>query len=238
MYRNIVSSIVLVLGWLVASHAYATSRDSSVRWQPGGIGIQVGLTGVGVQLAWKLKTKPRLVLRVGASYVGYKKATVIDIGEGSKIDLFPNIVIGLVQSSVKWHPFKKGAFFLTGGVGYTWRPDLRLTVQAQNDLNLGGISMKADEFGTVGLGLKWSPIVGYAGLGMGRSIPRRRWGVGFELGCYYLGPPKVQMDLNGFLETTTLEAQIPLIERNMSGYRYLPSFQLTVSYALVKKAWR
>lgn len=232
------SGLFIGLWWILAYSAEATPKDSSLRWQPSGVGIQVGVTGVGAQLAWKLRTKPRLVLRAGASYLAYKQAAVIDIGEGSKIDFYPNIVIGLVQSSLKWHPFKRGSFFLTGGLGYTWRPDLRLTVKAQNDLNLGGISMKADEFGTVGLGIRWSPVVGYAGFGMGRSIPRRRWGVGFEIGCYYLGSPKVELDLDGFLETTTLEEQIPLIERNMRGYRYLPNFQFTVSYALVKKAWR
>lgn len=224
--------------FLISCEVSAGNKDSTIRWQPSGLGIHAGITGVGGHLAWKLSGKPRLVLRLGGTYVGYNQSNVLDIGGGSKIDFYPNIVIGMVQSSVKWHPFRRGSFFLTGGLAYTWRPDLRLKIKAQNKLDLGGISMKAEEFGTVGLGLKWSNIVGYTGLGMGRSIPKRRFGVGFELGCFYLGKPQVLLDLDGFLETTTLEEQVPLIEKNMRGYRYLPNLQIVFTYALVKKAWR
>lgn len=230
--------IKLLLLFLLAGNAHAGEQDSTLRWKPSGVGIHAGITGVGAQLAWKLSSRPRLVLRVGVTYVGYKKKLELDIGQGSKIDFYPDVVIGIAQASIKWHPFRRGSFFLTAGAGYTWRPDLRLKIKAQNKLNLGGIEMKAEEFGTLGLGIKWSRIVGYAGFGMGRSIPKRRFGVGFELGCYYLGKPKVLLDLDGFLETTTLEEQIPLIERNMRGYRFLPNLQVMFTYALVKKAWR
>ncbi len=230
--------LLIPLLFLLVGKAYAGARDSTIRWQPSGVGLHAGITGVGAQLAWKLSSRPRLVLRVGVTYVGYKQKLELDIGQGSKIDFYPDVVIGIAQTSVKWHPFRRGSFFLTAGAGYTWRPDLRLKVTAQNKLDLGGISIKAEEFGTVGLGIKWSSVVGYAGLGMGRSIPKRRFGVGFELGCYYLGPPKVLLDLDGFLETTTLEEQIPLIEKNMRGYRFLPNLQVVFTYALVKKAWR
>ncbi|AXE17018.1 hypothetical protein DR864_04350 [Runella rosea] len=231
---------VWLIYFVALGRAFATGNpgDSAVRWWPSAVGIQAGTTGVGVQWAWKLRSQPRLVLRVGATYVAYKKKIQIDLGDSSLIEFRPDFVIGVVHSSVKWHPFPRSAFFLTGGLGYTWRPDIQLELSALSPIELGGIQMKPDEFGTIGLGIKWSPVVGYAGFGFGRSIPKRRWGVGVELGCYYLGAPKINMEFDGFLETTTLEEQIPLIERNMRGYRYLPNLQLVITYALVKKSLR
>jgi len=43
------------------------------------------------------------------------------------------------------------------------------------------------------------------------------------------------MEFEGFLETTTLAEQTPLIERNMRGYRFLPNLQLVFTYSLFKK---
>lgn len=230
--------MVFLLAWVKVHAGNVGKRDSTVQWLPGGIGIHAGITGVGGHLAWKLPAKARLVLRVGGTYLAYKKSMQLDLGDSSIVELRPDFVIGLVQTSIKWHPFRRGAFFVTGGAGYTWRPDIRLQLTAKTLLDLGGIRMKAEEFGTIQLGVKWSPIVGYAGFGFGRSIPRRRFGFGVEMGCYYLGSPKVEMEFEGFLETTTLAEQTPLIEKNMRGYRFLPNLQLVFTYSLFKKPMR
>jgi len=204
------------------------------KWWPQGVSLQVGTTGVGIHGAWRLPTHPQWVLRVGGNYVSYKKQHHIDLGDSSIVEFRPDFVIGLIQSSVKWHPFRKSSFFLTTGVNYTWRPDVRVQLQALSPIDLGGIQMKPEEFGTIAMRVKWSSVVGYAGVGFGRSVPKRRWGVGIELGCYYLGKPKLSADYDGFLETTTLDQQLPLIERNLRGYRFLPNLQLVLSYSLVR----
>ncbi len=92
--------------------------------------------------------------------------------------------------------------------------------------------MTPEDVGTINLGVRWHPVIGYAGWGFGRAIPRRRFGVGFEMGVYYLGRPTVQLDYEGFLETTNLSEQVPIVERNLSNYRYLPALSLTLSYVL------
>ena len=106
--------------WLICfvalGRAFATASpgDSAVRWWPSAVGIQAGTTGVGVQWAWKLRSQPRLVLRVGATYVAYKKKIQIDLGDSSLVEFRPDFVIGVVHSSVKWHPIPRSAFFFDG----------------------------------------------------------------------------------------------------------------------------
>ena len=103
--------LLIPLLFLLVGKAYAGEQDSTIRWQPSGVGLHAGITGVGAQLAWKLSSRPRLVLRVGVTYVGYKQKLELDIGQGSKIDFYPDVVIGIAQTSVKWHPFRRGSFF-------------------------------------------------------------------------------------------------------------------------------
>ncbi len=86
--------------------------------------------------------------------------------------------------------------------------------------------------GTIEGQFTWGGGLGYAGFGFGRSIPRARVGFGMELGCYYLGIPKIELHYDGFLETTTIQEQIPTIQRNLSGYRYLPALQFVLTYAI------
>ena len=231
--KYLLSFLLLLVGY----QTLASSDDEKApsRWWPQGVSLHAGVTGVGVQGAWRLPKRPQWIVRVGGSYLGYKKKHQFDLGDSSIVEFRPDFVIGLVQSSVKWQPFRRSSFFLTAGAGYTWRPDVRLQLQALSPIELGGIQMKPEEFGTIDLRVRWSSVVGYAGLGMGRSIPKRRWGFGFELGCYYLGKPKLSADYEGFLETTTLDEQLPMIERNMRGYRFLPNLQFVISYSLVRK---
>ncbi|MCX6218952.1 hypothetical protein [Spirosoma sp.] len=181
-----------------------------------------------------MSTTRRLTLRVGGHYFSYQQQVGVKVATDSYIQIKPDFAIAVAQANLTWHPFRRSSFFLTGGVGYTWHPDLRLTLTTQDKLNLDGLELLPEDVGTVNLGFRWHPIVGYLGWGFGRSIPRSRLGVGFEMGVFYLGKPSVQLEYEGFLETTTIDEQVPIAERNLSNYRYLPSLNLTVSYRLNK----
>ncbi|RRB02953.1 hypothetical protein EHT25_19505 [Larkinella rosea] len=198
------------------------------------MGLQLGTTGAGIQLARTLTSDGRLVARVGASYFAYDRVFRVKAGEG-KLNITPDLVMGIALASVKWHPFKRNQLFLTGGAGYTWRPDVKANVIAEGNVKFGGLQISQENVGVVNASLRWNSVLGYAGLGYGRSTPIRRLGFAVELGCYYLGSPKVDLQYTGFLETTTIDEQIPVIQRNMENYRFLPSLQFLLTYGLFRK---
>ena len=196
------------------------------------VSMQVGLLGPGLFYNRVLSRTNRLTARVGGQYVAYHKPIRIKTAPDSYLNVVPDFVIGTVQAGIKWNPFKRGSFFVAAGAGYTWHPNIGFVITATDKLNLGGLELTPEDVGTINLGLRWHPVVGYLGWGFGRTIPRRRFGVGFEMGMYYLGRPTVQLSYEGFLETTNLSEQVPVVQRNLSNYRYLPSLSLTLSYAL------
>ena len=193
---------------------------------------QLGTLGPGLFYNRVLRSDRRLVWRVGGQYIAYRKPIRLETAPNSYLTVKPDFVIGTVQTGLKWYPFRHGSFFVAAGLGYTWHPSLNVLLTANDKLNLGGLELAPEDVGTIDLGVRWHPVVGYIGGGFGRTIPRRRVSIGFELGVYYLGKPTVQLDYEGFLETTTIDEQVPVVERNLANYRYLPSLSFTLAYAL------
>ncbi|MFD1140481.1 hypothetical protein ACFQ4C_05155 [Larkinella insperata] len=201
---------------------------------PYSVGLQLGTTGAGIQLARVLTPDSRLIGRVGVSYFAYNRPFRVKAGEG-KLHITPDLVMGIALASVKWHPFKTNPFFLTGGAGYTWRPDVKANLVAEGKVKFGGLEISEENVGVINANLRWRNALGYAGLGYGRSTPVRRLGFAVELGCYYLGAPTVDLQYTGFLETTTIDEQIPVIQNNLKNYRFLPSLQFLVTYGLFRR---
>lgn len=226
--------VYILLSWLSMESVCWATRIQSDSLPKQSVSVQLGTIGPGAFYNWPLSTTRRLTLRVGGHYFSYQQQVGVKVATDSYIQIKPDFAIAVAQANLTWHPFRRSSFFLTGGVGYTWHPDLRLTLTTQDKLNLDGLELLPEDVGTVNLGFRWHPIVGYLGWGFGRSIPRSRLGVGFEMGVFYLGKPSVQLEYEGFLETTTIDEQVPIAERNLSNYRYLPSLNLTVSYRLNK----
>ncbi|GAB3897903.1 hypothetical protein GCM10028803_16630 [Larkinella knui] len=212
-----------------------TPPDSSlVKPAPYAIGLQLGSTGIGLQLAKTLRADSRLVGRIGVSYFAYDRVFRVKAGEG-KLNITPDLVVGIALASVKWHPFRRNQLFVTAGAGYTWRPNVKANVIAEGNVKFGGLQISEENVGVVNASLKWNSVLGYAGFGYGRSTPIRRLGFAVELGAYYLGSPKVDLQYTGFLETTTIDEQIPVIQNNLRSYRFLPSLQFLLTYGLFNK---
>ena len=206
--------------------------DSTRRTIGQSVSLQAGTLGFGLFYNRELSRAYRLTLRAGGQYIAYRKPIRIETAPNSYLIVDPDFMIGTAQAGLKWNPFRRGAFFVAAGVGYTRHPTVGFEITANDKLNLGGLELTPEDVGTINLGVRWRPVVGYAGWGFGRTIPRRRIGIGFEMGVYYLGKPSVLLDYKGFLETTNLREQVGTVERNLSNYRYLPSLSLTISCAL------
>ncbi|GAB3024457.1 hypothetical protein [Spirosoma pulveris] len=222
----------ILLNWLSLKPVYRASILQVDSLHRQAVSVHLGTTGPGVFYSRQLNSARRLTWRVGGHYVSYQKEIGIKAAKDSYLQIKPDFTIGIAEANLTWHPFRRSSFYVTGGVGYTWHPDLHLTLTTKDKLTLDGLELLPQDVGTVNLAFRWHPVVGYLGWGFGRSIPKSRFGVGFEMGLFYLGKPSVHLDYEGFLETTTIDEQVPLVERNLSNYRYLPSINLTLSYRL------
>ncbi len=227
--------VQLVIAMHMALNSSAQTLPDSLRpATPQSVGIQLTTTGPGVFYARELSRPHRLSLMVRGQYVAYRQRVRVETEPGSELLIDPDFMIGLAQVGLNWQPFRRGSFFLAGGVGYTWHPYLNAVASATDKLMLSGLELTPEDVGVVDLTVRWHPVIGYAGWGFGRVIPRKRWGVGFEMGVFYLGRPRVDLHYEGFLETTTLDEQVSVVERNLRKYRYLPSLNFHLAYKLTR----
>lgn len=197
-----------------------------------GAAVQFGTTGFGAQLAWQPPIHSRLLVRIGISNLVYHKDLRFATGGEGTLVIQPDVKQNFALGSLKWHPFRRGSFFITAGGGYARHSALNLTIRAEDKIMFGGLELTPENVGTINAQFNWNQTVGYAGMGFGRCISHNRFGASIEWGCYYLGVPAINFQYSGFLETTTIKDQIPIIKRNLSGYRYLPSLQFTITYAI------
>lgn len=196
------------------------------------VNLQVGNTGGRLFYNHSIAKNSRLMGRIGLNYFAYRKAIRLDVDKGSFIIIDPDFVIGTIETSVRWQVFSNRALYVSSGLAYNWHPALNAKIQAENKLNFGGIELTPENVGIINIGFQWRQFMPYLGIGLGKSYPKHRVSIGGEFSVYYMGKPKVNLDYTGFLETTTIDEQIAVVENNLSNYRFLPTLNLTLTYRL------
>ena len=198
--------ILLFLCGIISLSSYA----QSYLFEDWSVGLNSGLYGYGIQGATSLT--PNLKARVGFDFMAYTYTDAVDFdadavkngleldytlpGEFSKSKLqFPN-----VKAMIDYYPMKTGIFCFTVGL-YLGRNKILLdgNVYDYNQyperplVAFDDILIQPDNNGDFDATLKLGNVVKpYFGLGLGRTIPKKRVGFKFELGVVYQGAFKLE----------------------------------------------
>lgn len=191
-----------------------------------------GVTGVGLELSYLILPSRRLYIRGGTSYIGYSKLYNFEYNTRSFIKIDPDLRLGLVYAGTDYLPFKKSSFYVTTGLGYTYNVKTSIFANTDTGLDINGTFISAEDFGKINFEIKWNKLVPFIGIGIGRAVPKKRFGVSAELGTYYIGSPKLSMEYTGILEITNLDEVLPKIEKNMAGYSFLPYLMVKLKYGI------
>lgn len=89
--------------------------------------------------------------------------------------------------------------------------------------NLGGYSIKLDDLYNVEGDVRCNNVRPYLGLGFGRTVPKNRIGVRFEMGCQFMGSLKVyqngqRLDMEKALKDADADDDMSKIVENWSIY--------------------
>jgi hypothetical protein len=108
--------------------------------------------------------------------------------------------------------------------------DLKATLQPKSAYTIDNVTYTPSDIGQLQLNLDWSGLGSYAGLGFGMPIPESKLNVNMDLGLMYLSQPKATVIGTARLQDNAAMAN--QINKNISDYRYLPMFQLSINYKL------
>jgi hypothetical protein len=218
-----------------ARSAFSRSRCRPDSLLPGyrhALALAVGTNGLGLEWATRSSPVSHWQYRLAVHLLGYHRPVTTKLNAESALLISPAVQLNVARAQADFHPFRRSSFHLTAGLAYALSPSYAAQIVANEGINYTGIKLSPDEFGRIDFALRWNRLWPYLGFGLGRAVPRRRVGVSADVGCFYLGSPRLSFYTDGLLDGTTLPDEIPHIERNLSGYRYLPALNVYLRYHL------
>ena len=233
MTKFFLSIIFLFVSIFIGFTRPLTNTDSTlIHPSNASFSILGGITGIGAELSYLILPSHRLNLRGGTSFIGYSKLYNFEYNSRSFIKIDPDLRLGLVYAGIDYLPFKNSSLYTTVGLGYAHNVKTSLIAYTDTGLNISGTFISAEDFGKINFEIKWNKIVPFIGIGIGKAVPKKRFGVSAELGTYYLGSPKLSMEYTGILEITNMDEALPIIEKNMAGYSFLPYLMVKLKYGI------
>ncbi len=205
-------SISILLLFIIFS---AQAQDRAfTKWA---VGINGGLYGAGLQAATNISS--HLTLRAGFDYLGYNRQDVAsfdaEIDGYEEFGLNPTVEAEITEASIAfpnfklmldYYPVRNGIFSLTGGFyGGSNRVDaagliadyetISSAMGEDPSLTYEDIVFHPNSDGSFDALLKMgNSLKPYFGLALGRTIPKNRVGVRFELGAVYQGKYRLESD--------------------------------------------
>ncbi len=165
------------------------------------VGAEVGTTGWGFEAAMPvthyvtLRTGFTTLPRFNVDFdVNYRSR-----GEKKKVDVTGRVHMTDYKFLFDVYPFKHSSLHVTSGF-YVGIPDLGtvhntglLDVDEGEGLEIGGVFVRPDDYGTVKLKLQTKSFKPYVGIGFGRPVSKHRIGTAFDLGVMFWGKPALKV---------------------------------------------
>ncbi|OYU93035.1 MAG: hypothetical protein CFE21_22010 [Bacteroidetes bacterium B1(2017)] len=191
--------------------------------------IGVGTEGLALGINFITKSPWEIISRV--QYIGYHKTLKANLDNDTYVEIQPKIKRMTVQLGTARMIYKRwlGA---EAGLSFLVNQQNKFSLRSPTGIDFEGLQIKAEDFGTVNVALKWSPVQPYAKLWIGGFSSKHPWSINTYVGCTYMGRPRFETSYDGFWETTNLSSDIKTIEKNMRNYSFYP--MLGVVYALKK----
>jgi len=179
-------------------------------------GFGFGTTGVEVVGRINLG---QVAAEASLSYIGWNQKIKRASDSTSDLVILPHINALMLNGSVLKKIYRQ--FSLKAGGGITLINQFKGEVYTTKGVNLDGVVISPEDFGYLRVRLHYpvlSPLLGIQW--QSRSAIRRRWEI--VAACSYRGRPRLDLEYEGFLETTNLSEQIPQLEKNLAGWSYYP----------------
>ncbi|MDN3594579.1 hypothetical protein [Zunongwangia endophytica] len=129
--------------------------------------------------------------------------------------------------SLEYLPFTQSSFKIVGGAAYFSDGETKALATYDGSFEYGEIIIGPEDIGDLRLSLDYSGIAPYLGIGMGRAVPKNKFGIAFEAGSFYLPKPQVGINATGMLAPTANQAES--LQEDIKDYRWYPFLNLRLS---------
>jgi hypothetical protein len=209
--------------------ADTTAKARAIFTKRMSIGVNLGIVnGIGVDIAYRFRE--HWAAKMAFNYADYtKKGFIYTIDFTSKggVKEFKNlsfdaaIKLSNLAFNVEYMPKTNGQFRFIGGLSYFYQNTLTLGAQAISIFKVNDVELTPEDIGSgsieVGFDSKIAPFVG---LGFGKTFPKKRVNMNFELGTYYKTPYKVAIRVQPGIFIKRNEENAATLTRNFNEKWY------------------
>jgi hypothetical protein len=219
------------------------SVEAAVFQKSMAIGLNVGTSNApGLDVAYTFAK--HFTARVGFGYLSYgvtdytytTTGSVANNNTPTTVNIDAKANLNNLNVLGEYAPGNKGRFRLVAGFAFFTTKNLTLGGDVASSFKFNDVTITPEDIGsgiaTIGFASKISP---YLGFGFGRAIPRKRLNLSLDLGAYYLGDYRVNIDVKPGVILEGNENNAAVLERNLNeqtGLKFLPNFNLRLAYKL------
>ena len=186
--------------------------------------IDLSTRGLGFGIGGNIGT---LDWETSVSYLGHFREYVIEPDSTQDLHLKPKIRQVYLDLFLKKKIFKN--FELKTGASVNLASSYRFNLTTVKGIDLAELRVSPEDFGYINGKITYAPVQPYVGLAYnGRLGVSEGWFWRADLGVYYLGKPKLNLEYEGFLETTTLDKELPQLQENLGSYVYYPKLSIGI----------
>lgn len=218
---------------LTTSWAFAQEDELNDDEMGLGVGISTGTRGmIGLDVAYRF-WKP-LTVKVGFNHFK-TDVTGLETQYGDT-DVLGDITItkNNIDLLVEWGINPRRNIRLVTGLGFFIDDEIRADVSLREGRQVNDIVLTAEDIGTVTSKIgHQSSVMPYFGIGFGRSIPKARLNFSADMGAYYTGDYKVEMEATNQLRANDVHG--PTLENNLNnvGAKWWPVLSFRLAYRIM-----
>lgn len=198
-----------------------------------GLGLNLSTNGFGIQLAHSILKNGKLLARLEGRYYHAEISNHEIYFNGIKMHVNGFIKRGSIGILIDYHPFKNSFKFTTGFS--ILLNEVKNVAKSKDSVQFGDLTISPDEIGSINIDYKVEPSP-YFGIGYGRAIPKKRFGITAEIGFYYVNTPKINYNGTGLLETTNPRniSVNNLFVKDVYNFPIIPVYNLGLNIRLGK----
>jgi hypothetical protein len=216
---------ILLLQLFLFCIGYGVHAQDEVKTSKTSVQLQLGVPGIG--LGFRYAVLPRLGIRAGLTYGGANLKDKIQLDDVSSTN---RIKGSLTVLSLRGEYSVAEWLRLVAGAGYHLNTGLSVNFSPDADIEVGNYTVKQEDTGALEANVKYGGLAPYAGLGIGRGMPRKRFNVTLDVGSYYMNSPKVTVEGSKMFRSNNENAE--RLEANLKDYRWLPVLMLNLNFKI------
>lgn len=201
--------------------------ENEIKEKKNAFAVSFGSPGLGLEYARKLS--PKISAKLVWQSFNLKDFEQKDLEiKDDKVDLLANLEVSIIDLGIEYHPFKSSSFKLTTGFGILSNLNFNAVFTYKEDVVVGNVVVNSQDVGQIMADVSWSGLAPYLGLGFGRAIPKKKLGIGIEVGTYFASSPTVDLNASNLLSPTA--SQEENLQDALESFKFIPRIQLRLAY--------